>query len=188
MCFRPQVKEWEDIYQASSVRKRSASSLEPCRCWGTDQLMNFWRAVGCYVPLRDQRNVIVTPRHSCAYVSLQIYELVFAVSQPPFPSLQRCLSQERRQGLASRRWRCCVHRQYLYIFMCLFYLTKTTQCRMIAWLVNSELEWMWKEAAVALFKVLRRVLISLWLFLFPICSTKKNNFLGWVKEVRTTKP
>jgi hypothetical protein len=32
-----------------------------------------------------------------------------------------------------------------------------------------------------------RVLISLWFFLIPICSTTKRIFLGWVKEVRTTK-
>jgi hypothetical protein len=32
------------------------------------------------------------------------------------------------------------------------------------------------------------VLISLWFFLFPTCSTTKRIFLGWVKEVRTTKP
>jgi hypothetical protein len=34
------------------------------------------------------------------------------------------------------------------------------------------------------------VLISLWLFLFHlrvVCSTTKRIFLGWVKEVRTTK-
>jgi hypothetical protein len=31
------------------------------------------------------------------------------------------------------------------------------------------------------------VLISLWLFLFLICSTIKRAFLGWVKDVRTTK-
>jgi hypothetical protein len=31
------------------------------------------------------------------------------------------------------------------------------------------------------------VLISLWLFLFPICSTTKRIFLGWVKQGRTTK-
>jgi hypothetical protein len=31
------------------------------------------------------------------------------------------------------------------------------------------------------------VLINLWLFLFPICSTSKIIFLGWDKEVRTTK-
>jgi hypothetical protein len=31
------------------------------------------------------------------------------------------------------------------------------------------------------------VLISLWLFLFPICSIRKLIFLGWVKEVTTTK-
>jgi hypothetical protein len=30
------------------------------------------------------------------------------------------------------------------------------------------------------------VLISLWLFLFPVCSRTKRTFLGWVKEVRTT--
>jgi hypothetical protein len=33
-----------------------------------------------------------------------------------------------------------------------------------------------------------RELISLWLFLFPISSATKRIFLGWVKEVRTTKP
>jgi hypothetical protein len=32
-----------------------------------------------------------------------------------------------------------------------------------------------------------RVLISPWLFLFPICSTTKRIFLGWVKEVITKK-
>jgi hypothetical protein len=32
-----------------------------------------------------------------------------------------------------------------------------------------------------------RALISLWLFLFPVCSTTKRIFLGWVQEVRTTK-
>jgi hypothetical protein len=31
------------------------------------------------------------------------------------------------------------------------------------------------------------LLIILWLFLFPICSTTKIIFLGCVKEVRTTK-
>jgi hypothetical protein len=31
------------------------------------------------------------------------------------------------------------------------------------------------------------VLISLWFFLFPVCITTKRIFLGWVKEVRTTK-
>jgi hypothetical protein len=38
-----------------------------------------------------------------------------------------------------------------------------------------------------MFFVYVRVLISLWRFLFPICSTSKRIFLGWVKEVRTTK-
>jgi hypothetical protein len=31
------------------------------------------------------------------------------------------------------------------------------------------------------------VLISLWLFLFPICSTTKRIFVGWDKEVRTNE-
>jgi hypothetical protein len=31
------------------------------------------------------------------------------------------------------------------------------------------------------------VLTNLWLFLFPISSKTKRIFLGWVKEVRTTK-
>jgi hypothetical protein len=37
------------------------------------------------------------------------------------------------------------------------------------------------------FKIHVGMLISLWLFLFPVCSTTKRIFFGWVKEVRTTK-
>lgn len=52
-------------------------------------------------------------------VSMQICGLAFAMLRPPFASLQGCLSQERRQQLASLRWRCPVHRQY-FIYLCVY--------------------------------------------------------------------
>jgi hypothetical protein len=47
----------------------------------------------------------------------------------------------------------------------------------------------WKKSFKYKLSVYVGVLISLWLFLFPVFqfATQPTFFLGWVKEVRTTK-
>jgi hypothetical protein len=47
--------------------------------------------------------------------------------------------------------------------------------------------WLSTDYTALCSRIYEGVLISLWLFLFPICSTTKRIFLGWGKEVRTTK-
>jgi hypothetical protein len=77
-------------------------------------------------------------------------------------------------------------------FVCNYFndAVSNTNCIVLNdWMMSNELERLWKEARLVLFKVYRGADKSLAfpISYFPICSTTKRIFLGWVKEVRTMK-
>jgi hypothetical protein len=53
--------------------------------------------------------------------------------------------------------------------------------------ITNLMQWEWIHSSMLGRITYVGVLISLWLFLFPICSITKIIFLRWIKEVRTTK-